>query len=413
MKHFRWFECVALGTTIFMGFVLSSCNDEENGMIPEENGVISNDDFSEVKSALSTAKITKGAVSIRKGPGTWYERLGGVHYGKTVEIQQEQAGWLKIKYGGVEGWIYRSDTDIAPIASSVSCSAEMANFIRDSNPEGYNIIFAYNGNDQAGEFHGQAGYFSKEYHTINVEGGSLGKDIFRKVKTYSEFKAGILETGNAVVKCLADHPREGFDDSKCSQIKNLTVMTHGFETGLNLGGGSGNHFYNKDVKEFGSTVYGYLNNKKLRVQLYACSTALNENTSESWFERWTGNLIKQQDPFTGGKGSFAQVLSEEMGPDATVFGHTTVGHLSANYCGRCYGKMADGAAHGRHLFDVYFPQSFVAEQAKRIGKDEDTTRTSMYNHYTSVFDDDKRGRDSFMDPEGKGERMRNGWLSKN
>ncbi|MBQ9394138.1 MAG: SH3 domain-containing protein [Proteobacteria bacterium] len=405
MKHFRWFEVATLCTAVFMGFALNSCSDEENGMLP-------NDDFAEVQSALTTAKITKGAVSIRKGPGVWYERIGGLRYGKTVEVVKEQGGWINIKSGNVEGWIYRPDTDFASTTSAASCSQEIANFIRDNNPNGYNIIFAYDGSDQAAEFHSQANSFSKEYHTLNVASGALGKDIYRKIKTYPQLKSGIQETGRAVVKCLEEHPREGFDDSKCSQIKNLTIMTHGFTTGLNFGGG---YFKNENIKDFGSTVYGYLNSKALRVQLYACSTARNSSTKENWNERYTGNVIKEQDPFTGGKGSFAQLLSEEMGPDATVFGHTTAGHLSGNYAARCYGKMANGAVHGKHMFDVYFPQSFVAEQAKRIGKSEDTTRTSMYSYYrsTGAFPGNNSGRDTFMDPEGKGKKMRDAWLSKN
>ena len=409
MKHYRWFEAAVLGTAIFMGFALNSCSDEENGMILD-------DDYGEVQSALSSAKITKGAVSIRKGPGAWYERVGGVRYGKTVEVQKEQAGWINIKYGGVEGLIYRADTDLAPISSSVSCSAETANFIRDNYPKGYNIIFAYNGSDQAGEFHSQANQFSKEYHTLNVSDGKLGQDKYRKVKNYSELKNGILETGKAVIKCLADNPREGFDDSKCSQIKNLTIMTHGFPDGLNFGGG---YFKSSDIPDFGKTVYGYLNNNQLRVQLYACSAARNPGTKEDWFERYSsGDIIKQQDPFKNGDKSFARKLQLELGDDVTVFGHTTAGHLSGNYAARCYGKMAEGAPNGRHMFDIYFPQSFVAEQAKRIGKSEDATRTSMYSYYRrtkpkSTFQGNNSGRDTFMNPEGKGESMRNAWLSEN
>ena len=405
MKRFRMLEAAVLGAALIMGFALNSCSDEEDWMLAD-------DEFGESQSALSSATITKGAVTVRTGPGVWYERLGGLRYGKTVSVVKEQAGWLKIKYGDAEGWIYRPDTDFVSSSSAVSCSADIADFIRDNNPDGYNIIFAYNGSDQAAEFHSQAGSFSKEYHTLNVSSGALKKDVYRKVKNYSEFKNGILEAGRAVVKCLEDHPRPGYDDSKCSQIKNLTVMTHGFTTGLNFGGG---YFNNSDIPDFGATVYGYLNNNALRVQLYACSAARNKDTKENWYERYTGDIIKEQDPFKGGKGSFAQLLSEEMGPDATVFGHTTAGHLSGNYAARCYGKMANGAVHGKHMFDVYFPQSFVAEQAKRIGKSEDTTRTSMYSYYRSngAYPGNNSGRDTFMDPEGKGKKMRDAWLSKN
>ena len=406
MKHNRWFKIAVFGTAIFMGFALNSCSDEE------ENAMLADDDLVEVQSALSTATITKGAVSVRTGPGTWYERIGGLRHGKTVNIKEEHGAWLKIEYGDVDGWIFRSDTDFASPQSSAGCSQEIADYIRDNFPDGYNVVFAYNGSDQAAEFHGQANSFSKEYHTLNISDGALTKDKYKKVAKYSEFKKGVLDVGNAVIKCLADNPREGFDDSKVSQVKNLTVMTHGFPNGLNFGS---NSFDTGDIPDFGSAVYGYFNNSALRVQLYACSTARNPNTKEDWYERYSGNQILEEDPFKNGDKSFARKLQLEMGPDVTVFGHTTAGHLSGNYAARCYGKMADGAVNGRHMFDIYFPKSFVEEQATRLGISKDEARLSMYKYYRSngAFPGDNSGRDTFMDPEGKGQKMRNAWLKNN
>ena len=216
------------------------------------------------------------------------------------------------------------------------------------------------------------------------------------------------------MKCLADHPRAGFDDSKASQINNLTIMTHGLPASLNLGGG---YFYNTDIPDFGQTVHGYVNRSKLRVQLYACNTARKPNTEEAWLDRRTNGVVYEHDPFVNGEGSFAQLLQVEMGPETTVFGHTTKGHLSINYAARCYGKMANGAVNGKHMFDVYFPQSFVAEQAQRLNQSEDTVRTSMFDYYKlqepNTFAGDNSGRDTFMEPEKKGQSMRNGWLSRN
>lgn len=405
MKQFKWLKTATAGVAIFMGLALNSCGDEENSMNL-------NDDFSETQSAISTATVTKGAISVRTGPGTWYERIGGLRYGKTVEVIQEQAGWLNIQYGDTEGWIYRPHTDMPSSTAAASCTAELADFIRDNYPDGYNVVFAYNGTDQAAEFHSQANSFSKEYNTLNISSGSLEKNKYRKVKTYAQFKTGIIEAGLAVVQCLEDNPREGYDDSRCSQVKNLTVMTHGFTTGLNFGS---DYFRNSNISEFGSTTYGYFNHSALRVQLYACNTARNKDTAEDWFERRGGykKPIPEEDPFQGGEGSFAQLLSEEMGPDATVFGHTTAGHLSGNYAARCYGKMADNKVHGKHMFDIYFPQWFVAEQAIRTGESEIDTRTSMYSLYMSDFKGNNSGRDTFMDPEGKGQKMRDAWLSEN
>ena len=155
---------------------------------------------------------------------------------------------------------------------------------------------------------------------------------------------------------------------------------------------------------------------QLGIQLYACSAARRADGSDKWLLRLTNGVAKQEDPYDGGKGSFAQLLSEAMGPDATVFGHTTDGHLSKNYEARCFGKLADNSVYGRHMFDVYFPQSYVEEQAKRLNTEEDKVRTEMFKFYSQVnpvyhFAGDDDGRSTLIDPEGKGKRMRDGWFN--
>ena len=187
-------------------------------------------------------------------------------------------------------------------------------------------------------------------------------------------------------------------------------MSHGSTAGLNLGS---DYFNISLIPDFATSVYGYLNNSVLGIQLYASDTARKSGTSADWFDRYTDSVVKEIDPFENGEGSFAQMLSLEMGPEVTVFGHTTAGHPTNNYGSRCYGKLAGGAVNGKHMFDVYFPQSFVAEQAVRIGVTEDSIRTSMFNYYRRSFGGDNYGRDTFMAPEGKGKKMRDGWLSEN
>ena len=58
MKRLRMLEAVVLGAALFMGFALNSCSDEEDWMLAD-------DEFGESQSALSSATITKGAVSVR------------------------------------------------------------------------------------------------------------------------------------------------------------------------------------------------------------------------------------------------------------------------------------------------------------------------------------------------------------
>ncbi|MBR4986962.1 MAG: SH3 domain-containing protein [Proteobacteria bacterium] len=306
-----------------------------------------------------------------------------------------------------------SASPTTPKQSAVTGNAAVANFIRDNFPNGITAVFVYNGTNQVSEFVNQATQYASTYNPIGITNGTLGTQVFKQVKTYAELKSSVLALGESVKKCLADHPRDGFDDSKCSVIKNLTIMTHGFEDGLNLGGGRGNHFTVSDVGDFASAVKGYVADD-IRVQLYACNTARNNKTAESWGDRgWNGGNISAEDPFKGGKGSFAQSLAEALGENASVYGHTTAGHLSGNYAARVYGKDAGGAENGKHMYDICFPADFIASEAKRLGKSEDKIRKETFSYYCNHFQGSNQARDSFIDPEGFAQRMRDKWTNAN
>lgn len=296
-----------------------------------------------------------------------------------------------------------------PKASAVSGDEAVANFIRDNFPNGITAVFVYKGTNQVAEFVNQAKQYAATYNPIGISNGKLGTQVFKQVKTYEEFKSSLLSLGESVKQCLAAHPREGYDDSKCGVIKNLTIMTHGYETGLNFGGGD--NFNMSKIKDFATSVKGYVADD-VRVQLYACNTARNEKTAESWGDRgWVGGNIAADDPFKGGKGSFAQSLSEALGDNASVYGHTTAGHLSGNYAARVYGKDAGGAENGKHMYDVCFPASFISSEAQRLGKSEAQIRKETFSYYCNNFKGSNMARDSFIDPDGFGQRLRNGWSS--
>ncbi len=297
-------------------------------------------------------------------------------------------------------------------AKAVTGDAAVANFIRDNYPNGFNACFAYpkTGSSNDAEFQNQAGSYIKEYNTIGISNGKLSTQAFKVLGSYSQFKQDIIDLTASVKKCLADHPRAGFDDSKCCVIKNLSILCHGYETGLNFG--NGNYFRIGDVQDFAKSIKGCVATD-VRVQLYACNTARNKNTSANWYERKPNGTVGENDPFKGGEGSFAQALSAALGEEASVYGHTTAGHLTGNYAARVYGKDADGAVNGKHMFDVYFPASFIKEQANKRGTTEQAMRTSMYSYYTSNYNKNNQARGSFIDPEGYGKWMRDGWLKAN
>ena len=343
--------------------------------------------------------------------------------GDKVTIIGESGGWYKISFNGGTGYVYGSyitkdsskvttttTTTTTTTATAVSGDAAIADYIRDNYPNGFNVCFAYpltgNGNDA--EFQNQANQFVTEYNPIAIKDGQLALQKFTVLKSHSQISQDIVNIAASVKKCLADHPRSGFDDSKCSLIKNLTIMCHGYETGLNFSGGQGINTSN--VGSFASAIKSSLASD-VRVQLYACSTA---STNGSWGERtnWA-STTPENDPFNTASGCFAKALADALGPEASVYGHTTAGHLTGNYCGRVYGKDAGNAANGMHIFDIYFPPSFVEAQAAARGWSKDTARTSMYKYFTNHFDDYGQARGSFIDPEGYGKLLRDGWMSAN
>jgi peptidoglycan hydrolase-like protein with peptidoglycan-binding domain len=69
------------------------------------------DSVSRQDDPIGTAKVTASAINVRKGPGTNYERIGGLSKGKSVPVYEDTGEWLKIAYGTQEGYICQKYTD--------------------------------------------------------------------------------------------------------------------------------------------------------------------------------------------------------------------------------------------------------------------------------------------------------------
>lgn len=80
-------------------------NNEEN----ENNNVTNSDnDTNEVVDhKVGEVNVKEdSALSLRKGPGTNYEKIGQVYRGDQLDILEEQNGWYKVQtYDGVEAWV--------------------------------------------------------------------------------------------------------------------------------------------------------------------------------------------------------------------------------------------------------------------------------------------------------------------
>ena len=54
---------------------------------------------------IGTATVMCGALNVRNGAGTNYPRIGGLTYGKVVNVYEEKDGWIRIGYGTDYGWV--------------------------------------------------------------------------------------------------------------------------------------------------------------------------------------------------------------------------------------------------------------------------------------------------------------------
>ena len=59
---------------------------------------------------IGTATVTASSLNVRKGPGTNYERIGGLTNGKTIQVLEDVGDWLKIQYGTDVGYVSQKYT---------------------------------------------------------------------------------------------------------------------------------------------------------------------------------------------------------------------------------------------------------------------------------------------------------------
>lgn len=59
---------------------------------------------------IGTAQVTASSLNVRKGPGTNYERIGGLAQGKTIQVYEDTGDWLKIQYGTTVGYVMQKYT---------------------------------------------------------------------------------------------------------------------------------------------------------------------------------------------------------------------------------------------------------------------------------------------------------------
>lgn len=301
------------------------------------------------------------------------------------------------------------------------------------------------------EFDRQAEAYAKSQKTLGIKDGKL--TIGTGAVPITEL-GDVLETVHAiheglVAKYKASQPQvtapEGEEGEKpeeaalpaFTQIKNLSLFAHGEPYGVALnaenafrskGRGlfsdSKDPLYPANVEAFARGLSPAITSD-IRVQLFSCSAARDLNADPKWDEHNDGRK---------GETSFAAVLAEELGEDASVYSHTTAGHTTENYAARVFGKDAGEGEGGLHLFDLMYDQSFIESELARLFPDKSEEeraalriplRDQMWAHYKdSITGEHNRkakekkyqgtnpiGQEMFANPENAKTLLRDNWTT--
>ncbi len=59
---------------------------------------------------IGTGTVTVNALNVRQGPGTNFERIGGLSKGKIIQVYADEGEWIKIAYGSSFGYVAQKYT---------------------------------------------------------------------------------------------------------------------------------------------------------------------------------------------------------------------------------------------------------------------------------------------------------------
>lgn len=203
-----------------------------------------------------------------------------------------------------------------------------------------------------------------------------------------------------------------FDPNKppaWTQVKDLGLFAHGMPYGLAMDANKDKQYKHglisdapdsysntaPNIASFAAGLDGALLSD-VNVQLFACNAG-RDYDAEDPFAKPTNKDRKRPDgQEMGSENSFAYKLAEELGEDASVFGHLTEGHTTDNFTSLAYGKAAGGAT-SKHMFNILYPDSFIDSEMQRLFPNETAEqqallrpklRNEMWEHYKSSISDE-------------------------
>jgi hypothetical protein len=232
------------------------------------------------------------------------------------------------------------DVEPASVAAHVS-SDPLIQRIADLHPRGITIALYADydpGHDGREEFIRQARLAAGAHHAVLAVGDDLVVGRPAGVRRHTDVGAIVNRTHEALVaRYRATRLDDAPEEPAFVRVLDLEIFCHGTHRALLL---PDDRLSTRNVGELLAAMGGALH-AGVNVEMFACDAA-------------------------SGDGSLAEVMSEALGDQASVFGHTSARHSTRNPDARVFGAAAGGAEGGRHMQDVLFPPAFVDHEVKRL-----------------------------------------------
>jgi hypothetical protein len=372
----------------------------------------------QVAAALAWATKSKiGAEAIKEVQGVCGIAPSGTYDEATARAVFKKQQELKIGADGQAGptFFQRNGLIFTHEITAASVTDKDLDAVKATFPHGVTIAIYPNfdaGVSGKDEFKRAADEFAKNQQAVGLSGSAVAlgvacqiKEVGDVIEVVQSIHRGLLQKWTASQPASAGGGAAGgaaqaAAPPEYTKVQNLALFSHGESWGMGLnakndfnGGGLHNNQLGLNRPNVEAFVRGLSEAvvKGVRVELFACSTGHDATRND--YDEWTSH--KQGDK--AGGSSFASSMAQALGPDATVSGHSTVGHTTENYAARVYGAEAGGGKDGITLFDAMYPETYVQSELLRLfpdltaddrGARHDSLREQMWGHFKDAIQGD-------------------------
>lgn len=327
-----------------------------------------------VDGAASAAGYASGA----QGPGSTMSGACQVLHeagAPAVYASAEGDRWYVRGEAGGAGWVLaRSVRPADAGATSEVADVGVAEELAELCPNGISVAFVTQFTDREGRsfstFLAEGSAFAAGHHAVALSGGHVVTGTVNLITHKHEIVGILAGIQQALRGGAAELPA-------WARVAHLAFFTHGAQSsGARWGGlqtdgddwGDDGNLHAEDLTGFARSLTAFCTSD-VEVSLYACSTGMEDAGEHPEVTDYQGWL--QQPSLTGGEGSFADSLADELvaagAGDAQVMGHSTVGHTVRNSAARLF---TGGDQGGVNIFNwVFLPLSgWLGTELADIGR---------------------------------------------